>query len=156
MPGRPAFLLLPFSQAPNQGSRPPLIHVFLLVDSFLLFKETEFLSLDGKHSWHQKGDPPMPGRRRIPVLVAFALFLPFRATTGMGSEAKPIPNTSSERYDVPKGDVTELVGFIRQLSSYRPTTVEEDVEHRTRFQPGTEASSREDNRFGERPDFHSV
>ena len=77
----------------------------------------------------------MPSQQRILMPVTIALLLSLMTTTGMASEAEaePITKTHSERYVVPEGDVAELVEFIRQLSEYRPTTVEEDVEHRCNF-----------------------
>ena len=77
----------------------------------------------------------MPSQRRFLMPVAVVLLLSLVTTTGRASEAEPNTKTLSERYVVPEGDVGALVEFIRRLSEYRPTTVEEDVEHRCKFQP---------------------
>lgn len=59
-------------------------------------------------------------------LMALTAILFIHPTTA-GAENE----TTSQRYVVPEGDVTELVAFIKRVSTYRPTTVEEDVRHRT-------------------------
>lgn len=59
-------------------------------------------------------------------MMALTMSLSVPSTTaGAGNEATP------ERYVVPNGKVTELVAFIQRVSTYRPTTVEEDIRHRT-------------------------
>jgi hypothetical protein len=40
-----------------------------------------------------------------------------------------------DRYAVPQGDVAELVKFVSELAAFRPTTPEEDAEHRAKFRP---------------------
>ena len=77
----------------------------------------------------------MPSRPSILVAVTFWLLLPFTAPTGRASDAEPGAKTGSERYTVPEGDIGELVEFMQRLSGYRPTTTEEDVEHRSKLQP---------------------
>jgi hypothetical protein len=77
----------------------------------------------------------MLNQQRILVSVAFALLSPFAMTTGNASETEPSTKTQSERYDVPDGNVAELLEFTQRLSVYRPTTTEEDIEHRSKLQP---------------------
>ncbi|NLS95676.1 MAG: hypothetical protein GXX96_26375 [Planctomycetaceae bacterium] len=60
--------------------------------------------------------------------LTVALSVP-STTAGAGNEATP------EQYVVPNGNVTELVAFIQRVSTYHPTTVEEDIRHRTESRP---------------------
>jgi hypothetical protein len=39
----------------------------------------------------------------------------------------------ADRYAVPEGDIAQLVKFLDSLSQFRPGTIEEDIEHRTKF-----------------------
>ena len=55
----------------------------------------------------------------------------------------PPPNGSEriDRYVVPQDDVANLVKFVGELAVFRPTTPEEDAEHRAQFRPALQQAA---------------
>jgi len=71
--------------------------------------------------------------KRAWLLILSAALLTGSPARAWTAGAEPAAEKPSDRYVVPEGNVAELVEFTQRLARFRPTTAEEDVEHRSKY-----------------------